>query len=621
MSIAFECVRDGLYRIQSTCNTYLIVRGDTAIAIDPGNGDWLTRLNEIGVRQLEWVILTHTHRDQCAGVYRLDRASTQLAVPALEQHLVDDVESFWRRRQVFHNYNQVADFFSLPRNTPVDRALMDHETFSWQDVELKILPAPGHTPGSIALISEIRGSVVAFVGDLLESPGRVPQIHNLQYAYGDAIGAELTAHSVHWLLEHQPTTLCPGHGPLITEPEEAANSLLERLELFRRELYHSADLSLDRNFLEVSPHLLQSTSSSCSWHVVRSDDGHALLIDLGYQTDSHGLQSSLGYNTRFFPTRLHALLRNHGIQQIDAVLITHYHDDHVVGVPYLQRRWATQAWCLDRLAPILRDPAKYNMPCLLHQPIQVDRTFSDTERFEWRGVSFQMHDLPGQTDLHSGISFELDGHRYLAMGDSAHLRDGRLCHGHVIFANRVTAANHLKVAARMLEISPDILLHGHHRRTVLPDPSGPPQGRADTPVTHQDLVDFQQSAARLAKVMTDLVVDHPDRRCRADWVRVEPYRVFVAPGETVNVKLIAENLVHRPVTLSMQFVVPPGVRVEPETVSCELLNGQVHSSTHSVHMEHVSYRSPVIVCVDVVLNDERMGWLAECQLWSDGTPS
>ena len=78
----------------------------------------------------------------------------------------------------------------------------------------------------------------------------------------------------------------------------------------------------------------------------------------------------------------------------------------------------------------------------------------------------QMHDLPGQTDLHSGISFQMNGVGYLAMGDSAHLRAGRLSHGHIIFANRVTATTHLKVAERMLEIEPAVLLPGHHRREL-----------------------------------------------------------------------------------------------------------------------------------------------------------
>ena len=75
-------------------------------------------------------------------MYCLDRALTKLAVPELERHLVEDVEALWRRRSIHHNYNQVADFFSLPRSVPVDYSLEDFAFFRWRDVEPEILPTP-----------------------------------------------------------------------------------------------------------------------------------------------------------------------------------------------------------------------------------------------------------------------------------------------------------------------------------------------------------------------------------------------------------------------------------------------------------------------------------------------
>ena len=56
-------------------------------------------------------------------------------------HLVEDVESFWRRRPIYHNYNQVAAFFSLPRNVAVDIALEDFKVFRWRNGELCRFPA------------------------------------------------------------------------------------------------------------------------------------------------------------------------------------------------------------------------------------------------------------------------------------------------------------------------------------------------------------------------------------------------------------------------------------------------------------------------------------------------
>ena len=615
----FESIGGGLFRFVDTCTVYVLVRAGAALAIDLGSGAWLGRLDEIGAKRLEWVLLTHTHRDQCAGVYRLDRTVTKLAVPAAEKHLVDDVESFWRRRETHHNYNQVSDFFSLPRNVPLDLVLEDYARFEWRGVELEVLPAPGHTPGSTAFVGELGGTRVAFVGDLIDGSGHAPQIHNLQYGYTDALGAELALHSLKLLSRQSLELLCPGHGDPIVEPSTVIESYGTRLETLCREMYHIPETRPHGEFIEVSPHLLESAGSCCTWYVLRSDDGHALLIDLGYQTSAHAVPHAFGYLVRFLPLQLEALFEEHSIRTIDAILISHYHDDHIIGVPYLQKRWSTPVWCLDRIAPVLREPDRFNVPCLMPWPIDVARTFGDRECFEWRGVELQMHDLPGQTDLHSGISFEVDGKRYLAMGDSAHFHDGRLAHGHIIFANRVSARNHLQVAERMLEIEPEVLLHGHHRRQVeLAD--GSLQGRGDTPVKRGDLVDFEMSARRLAQVLESVVGDSPERRCRADWVRIEPYRVLVDTGESVVIETLCENVEAHAIDVELALILPDGVTADPIKVSVRVAPGKTERRKHILYIDRIDTLGPTIVCVDVTLDGEPLGWLTECQLWHGGTP-
>ena len=608
----FELVAPGLYRVADTCNAYVIVRGRRAIAVDPGSGSWFDRLQEIGVDRLEWVLLTHTHRDQCAGVYDLDRNVTRLAVPLGERHLIDDVESFWRGRQVNHNYNQIDDFLSLPRSAPVDASLNDFESFTWQGVTLDVLPAPGHSPGSIVLLTEVESTRYAIVGDMIEAPGRAPLIHSLQYAYSSATGAALLAHSLRHLLGHEPHVLLPARGPLIERPAEACEALIDRLRQLCREMWVSQDNLDGQGFIRLSEHLLESNTAGCAYYAVLDGHGRALLIDAGYPCPEMSEPCNYGYRTRFLPTGIDALRRDHDVDQIEVVIPTHYHDDHVIGIPYLQKRFDAQVWSYDRIAPILERPEAFNMPCLFPAPIHVDRRLRDREDFEWRGVQFTMHDLPGQTDLHSGISFDLDGTRWLAMGDSVHVINGKLVHGHVIYANRVTGTNHIRVAERMLEIGPQVLLHGHHRREV----DG--RGLADTPVTRDDLIDFRTSAGRLAGVLDQTVTDHPNRRCRADWVRVEPYRMFLQPGETADLALLAENVQDEPMTLTMRFVAPDGMSVDAPQVTCRVEAGNTHESRHRLHLHRKTTASPAILCVDVRLDGRPLGWLGHAQVWFEG---
>ena len=205
------------------------------------------------------------------------------------------------------------------------------------------------------------------------------------------------------------------------------------------------------------------------------------------------------------------------------------------------------------------------------------------------------------------------------MGTESH-PISRLNHGHIIFANRVTAANHLKVADRMLEIEPDVLLHGHHRRALVSVDGEAPQGRADTLVTRQDLLDFRESARRLTEVLSSLVFDSPEERCRADWVRVEPYRVRLAGGQTTTIDVIVENLNPETIEVALRLVTVPGVTVEPPAASCSVAPGEQHRSKHKVRISQLDRSGPAILCVDITRDGERRGWLAECQLWHEGTP-
>lgn len=62
-----------------------------------------------------------------------------------------------------------------------------------------------------------------------------------------------------------------------------------------------------------------------------------------------------------------------GIDRIDVVLLSHFHDDHVIGVPMLQRLYATQCWAAESFADLVEDPAAHGFPCTSPVPIKVDR--------------------------------------------------------------------------------------------------------------------------------------------------------------------------------------------------------------------------------------------------------
>ena len=59
---------DCLFLFADTCSVYLLVDGDAGLLIDSGSGDVIDHLSEVSVTQVDWVLHTHHHCDQCRMV-------------------------------------------------------------------------------------------------------------------------------------------------------------------------------------------------------------------------------------------------------------------------------------------------------------------------------------------------------------------------------------------------------------------------------------------------------------------------------------------------------------------------------------------------------------------------
>ncbi|GAH74353.1 unnamed protein product, partial [marine sediment metagenome] len=215
MADNFTKITEHLYKFCDTCNVYVIKDGDRGILIDAGSGKVLDYLDQIGISRIDWVVHTHHHRDQCWGDYKLIEKGAGIAVPEYERYLFEEVEEFWNHRRIYDNYNDRNTFFSIGKNIPVKAILQDYEAFTWHNHKLEIVPAKGHTMGSIALVAEIDGKKIAFTGDLIYEGGKLYQLHAMEYSYGDMIGLLFTHQSIRKLAFKAPNLFLPSHGPII----------------------------------------------------------------------------------------------------------------------------------------------------------------------------------------------------------------------------------------------------------------------------------------------------------------------------------------------------------------------------------------------------------------------
>lgn len=568
----FRSISSHLHLFEDACNGYVITDGDRAMVIDCGSGAVADALPELGVRTVDWVLFTHHHRDQCFGARRLIELGAKLAVPYYERRLFDRAGEYWQQKRIFDNYNDRSTFFSLGEDLPVAASLVDYERFEWGPYSLYVLPTPGHTLGSVSLIADIDGARVAFTGDLMHAGGKLYQLHAMEYDYGDLAGANWTAGSIHALGKQEPELALPSHGPLIDTPSaciEQLHTRLRRLMDFQRDRLcgtPEGKFAHEVRMEEISPHLLWGTEMTCSnFYVIKADNGKTMLIDYPYSSTPLFLAAlhtpePFG-RLRFIEHHLDELRDAWGVTSFDVVVPTHIHDDHTCGIPHLQRHYGTRCWALDRVAEVIEAPHQWNTPCLLEQPIPLDRRFHDGETFEWEGFKFEIVFYPGQTEFHSAILAEIDGRRVIFSGDSTYPlkryqpEKQREWMVNTVIRNSLTFEMHQKCAEEFERLQPELLCPGHG-----PYHEVPPEAFAE----HRRYVEEKESVWR------DLLPTPAAIGLDLFWCRLMPYQSEVEPGQNRQITLLLRNSFERTVHLEASLDSALPISVQPARGSIAL---------------------------------------------------
>ncbi|MEM1071336.1 MAG: MBL fold metallo-hydrolase [Planctomycetota bacterium] len=196
-------------------NCYTIRSGEHIWIVDAGDrpGPLIDLVLEQEIRP-DAVILTHAHPDHIAGLPSIRRAFPGVPV------LIHEAERAWLSDPALNLSAFMGNPISLD---PPDRLLTDGETLTLGTSRWEVRHVPGHSPGSIALISG--DAPIAMVGDALfrESIGRT-----------DFPGCSVEVLSIsirsHLYTLPDETAAYPGHGPPTTIGHEKRHNQFVRPE-------------------------------------------------------------------------------------------------------------------------------------------------------------------------------------------------------------------------------------------------------------------------------------------------------------------------------------------------------------------------------------------------------
>ncbi|HZP81848.1 MAG TPA: MBL fold metallo-hydrolase [Chthonomonadaceae bacterium] len=547
----------GVLRFEDSCNVYAVRGPQGTLIVNAGTGQWLDHLD--GLPGPLTLACTHYFRDHSAGAARAARQGIPVYVPEGEEAVFADPEQHFRERQTYIIYDNLWDLFAPIEPIPVAGALKDYDTVSLAGLEISVVPLPGVTLMQCGL--ELRlpttGQKVVFCGEAIHSPGRLARIAPLQYNYNDLSGAINCHLSAQTLRDRQPDALLPSLGqPILRETDAALARLQASLEFLCKdrpgESAAIADLA-EKPLEKVTDHVWMAPQSvSINWFVL-SESGKALVLDYGYSTRGVMLQ---GYPT---PQRRRALLHSvgalkqqFGIDRIDVALISHFHDDHVCGVPVLQRVFGTECWASEAFADLLASPEAHCFPCDWPTPCRIDRRLPVNGTAQWEEYTFRFGPMSGHTRFAALIGFEADGKRFAHTGDQYFFQKGvgdwannPIAQNHV-YRNGALLDGYRQSGDWMLAWRPDIVISGHQ-----------PPMHTDADYFRR-IADWSEEYAQLHERAMALGADetHFNLDSWGGWIW--PYRTHLTTPGTARVQVTVRNPFPHPAQLEVRLVGPPG---------------------------------------------------------------
>ena len=193
-------------------NVYLLSGGEELALVDAGAGPGEDRILE-NVRSLGYepgrighIFLTHAHADHAGGAASLaERLGARVYLSELEREALENADEEALGLSIARRNGYYPEDYRL-RPCKVNVTLRGDERLRCRDLDLAVIPTPGHSAGSVCFLVDTEEGVALFAGDTVFAGGRISLIV--------APGSDLLAlqESVAGLRGLNVTSLLPGHG-------------------------------------------------------------------------------------------------------------------------------------------------------------------------------------------------------------------------------------------------------------------------------------------------------------------------------------------------------------------------------------------------------------------------
>jgi len=569
-----ERVLPGLYVLKDVCNVYLLKSGNEGLVIDGGSGAVAECAREVGVEKIDWVLHTHSHRDQCMGDEILAGKGAKIAIGAVE---AEELKKAPGGGAPFGGWDEAPERAELFARPGVDRQAADGDVIEWKGYRIKVVDTPGHTKGSVSYVVEVDGRKVVFGGDLILKGGRARDLYSMQWIYLSNPGVGQSLVSLDKIEKEDADMILPSHGDVISEPGLDIDSLRIRLRRFEQCIGpdHAGRWNWS-DFVEVHRRVIQDCGSTS--RIVLSESGEAFMFDCG------------GYDE----AKMKELREKYGMTKVGVIMASHWHGDHIDGIARLVKETGAEVWMWEGLAEHIEHPERFNTTCRRNEGIKVDRVLKENEEFEWGGYAFKVIHQPAHTEEQVALRVQVGRMSILLHGDSfGHTRNLPLrCSIHCYNGIRLKSGI-MKTVRTFYEANSYMSVTPHGNCYAVVD---------------KDREKFMEWGIETTSAIRDLLgPERADIGYNPYWVSYYPARAAAKEGEGVNVALRIVNDAEHDVC---GFVRPRGygdVEFEVDEAVYEAGRGEVCEVPLVVKVKKGARKGIHVLTADVEYDGELFG--------------
>lgn len=360
---------------------------------------------------------------------------------------------------------------------PAEKLPMGHSfeigaVFSCGNVTLEVIGLPFHKEHAVGFVVRDSDKTICaiFSGDLFHDGPFLVDAFSLAANYGQTRLNDFPVLASR-LLEFGNVPFFPASGPPIREAAGQIKSLAEKIERLSNikapalpaPIAGQQPLRRAGRFREIEKGVFNLVNFG-NVIVFISDDGSGLLVDPGpcdYENPDRETD---------FLDDLHALETEAGLRQIDLVLLTHFHGDHIDMLLLVRARYRhckVATWSM--VADVVKHPDRFSYSCLLPwynvgvDSMKVDIRADLHSTLDWQGRQIRVIHLPGHAYVHCGFLFSFNGRNIAVTGDTVQ-GYGQPDEGQLIITNRaapVSGEGPLDAYRELARHRIDLNLGGH----------------------------------------------------------------------------------------------------------------------------------------------------------------